>query len=757
MSTRHFSKSVSTRFMALLWTMLLFSAQALAGNKLLGTKALLSCMENSQFQAKSFSVVFDGDQGVANVSASAISNIDGNFTANVQVIAYGINIITKEIKSCSVSKTLCPIAPGHFEVDTTFDLPKDVTSAIPGIAYTFPNLDGVVRVKVYQSNSTQPIACVEAQLDNFKTVQTKWASWGLFIAVIIGIIVAAIMSMLGHISTASHISANIVSLFSYFQSVAVIGMMAVYRMPPIAAAWVENFVWTMGIIETEFMQKIFTWYVRSTGGTPTNILPNKEIISIAVYRHKKRALDVTKKLLRRFELWRGVEFIKELKPARELVNNGLTRRLIDANSNYTTTNEKDESLVNKTLVLQGIKRVAFMANIELSNMFLTSAVFFSFIGLLIVVLLGSVKLILELLVKTGSISNESYLPYRQQWHGYTRGVLYRYFLISFTMLSVMCLWEFTNASSVATVITAAIIYAVVAASLLFATSKVVLLARKSTKMFQNPAYILYGNNEILNRWGFLYVQYRATHYWFLMPFIAYIFVKSAVIAFGQANGKVQAVIIFAVELAYMIALCWFKPYMDKKTNGFNIAISVICFVNSIFFLFFSQLFGEKADVAASICGVVFFILNAVVSLVLLIMIIVACIWAIVRREPDSRYQPMRDDRDVFMSEVGDKSSNNELDALASTARDGYRESFVHYTHDNSSWADDNTSHSVYGNEPEPAVTRYATNDQNLDSDYPLYRHHQAAGAAGGLAPQSYSYGNDYNDGLLNNNNNHRYA
>lgn len=747
--------------MALLWAMLLFSANTVAGSKLLGTSALLSCMENSQFQAKSFNVLFDGDQGVANISASAISNIDGNFTARVQLIAYGINVITKDINSCSVSKTLCPIAPGHFEVDTTFDIPKSVTKAIPGIAYTMPNLDGVVRVRVYQSNSSDPIACVEAQLDNFKTVQTRWASWGLFIAIIIGIIVAAVMSMLGHISTASHITANIVSLFSYFQSVAVIGMMAVYRLPPIAAAWVENFVWTMGVIETEFMQKIFTWYVRSTGGTPTNILPNKQIISIAVYRHRKRALEMTAKVLRRLQLWKGVEFIRGLEPVQQVGKHELTRRLVSTNSNYTTTNEKDPSLVNKTLVLQGIKRVAFMANIELTNLFLTSAVFFSFIGLLIVVLLGSLKLILELLVKTGSISNESFLPYRQQWHGYTRGVLYRYFLISFTMLSVMCLWEFTNDSSIATVITAAVVYAVVAASLLFATTKVVLLARKSTKMFQNPAYILYGNNEILNRWGFLYVQYRATHYWFLMPFIGYIFVKSAVIAFGQANGKVQAVLIFVVELIYMVALCWFKPYMDKKTNGFNIAISVICFVNSIFFLFFSQLFGEKADVAASICGVVFFILNAVVSLVLLIMIIVACVWAVVRREPDSRYQPMRDDRDAFMSDVGEKTGNNELDALASTARDGYRESFVHYTHDNSSWADDAASRSLYGNEPEPAVTRYPTNDQNLDSDYPLYRHHQAAGAAGGLAPQSYSYGNDYSDGLLNddnnNNNNHRYA
>lgn len=65
-------------------------------------------------------------------------------------------------------------------------------------------------------------------------------------------------------------------------------------------------------------------------------------------------------------------------------------------------------------------------------------------------------------------------------------------------------------------------------------------------------------------------------------------------------------------------------------------------------------------------GVVIFAFNAIFALVLLLLLIFASVYAIVVRNPDSRYQPMRDDRGSFI-----KSQTNlttELDALGATAR-----------------------------------------------------------------------------------------
>lgn len=66
-------------------------------------------------------------------------------------------------------------------------------------------------------------------------------------------------------------------------------------------------------------------------------------------------------------------------------------------------------------------------------------------------------------------------------------------------------------------------------------------------------------------------------------------------------------------------------------------------------------------------GVLFFVVNAVFALVILLMVLWASGWALMSKNPDMRYQPMRDDRGSFI-----KSNTNlqttELDALASTAR-----------------------------------------------------------------------------------------
>lgn len=65
-------------------------------------------------------------------------------------------------------------------------------------------------------------------------------------------------------------------------------------------------------------------------------------------------------------------------------------------------------------------------------------------------------------------------------------------------------------------------------------------------------------------------------------------------------------------------------------------------------------------------GVIFFILNAAFALILLIMVLLATGFAIFSKNPDVRYQPMRDDRGSFIKSAS--QLNTELDALGATAR-----------------------------------------------------------------------------------------
>lgn len=67
-------------------------------------------------------------------------------------------------------------------------------------------------------------------------------------------------------------------------------------------------------------------------------------------------------------------------------------------------------------------------------------------------------------------------------------------------------------------------------------------------------------------------------------------------------------------------------------------------------------------------GVIFFIFNAVFALVLLLMVLIASIYAIASKNPDTRYQPMRDDRGSFIKSQTQLNVGAELDALGATAR-----------------------------------------------------------------------------------------
>lgn len=234
-------------------------------------------------------------------------------------------------------------------------------------------------------------------------------------------------------------------------------------------------------------------------------------------------------------------------------------------------------------------------------------------------------------------------------------------------MSILCLWELTNRDSTGAVVLAVFFILGILGILGWASFKVIMIAQRSVSMHKNPAYILYSDPSALNRWGFLYVQFRASHYFFIVPLLIHTLVKSMFIAFGQKAGKAQSVGLLLVELIYLVAVAYMRPWMDKRTNIFNISIASINFVNSIFLLVFSGIFNSHA-MAASVMGVIFFVINAAFSLVLLILVLASSGYALFSKNPDVRYQPMRDDRGSFIKSNSSNPLSTELDALGATAR-----------------------------------------------------------------------------------------
>ena len=106
----------------------------------------------------------------------------------------------------------------------------------------------------------------------------------------------------------------------------------------------------------------------------------------------------------------------------------------------------------------------------------------------------------------------------------------------------------------------------------------------------------------------------------------------------------------------------------------------------------------------------FFIVNAAFALILLILVLIATIYAIVSKNPDTRYQPMRDDRGSFIK--SQSQLNTELDALGATARgDMAQKGFYSRDLDSGSFSSEDKPHGTDpAGVPLPPSTSHSTRE-----------------------------------------------
>ncbi|SCU93306.1 LANO_0E03532g1_1 [Lachancea nothofagi CBS 11611] len=606
---------------------------SLAAKRKLVATSLVTCMADSQLAATAFDVSFDPDSRALHYSLAMTTKIDAYIAAEVEVWAYGFKIITRTLDLCSLSwKQFCPLQPGNVQIESIEYISPDLVSQLPGIAYQVPDIDAFVRVNIYKrDDSTQTLACIQAFFSNGKTVAQTGVKWATAVVAGIGLLCSAILSTFGNSNAASHISANTMSLFLYFQSVAVVSMQHVHRVPPIAAAWSGNLIWSMGLIHISFMQKIFRWFVQSTGGDPSLLLTSTST-AVLVQRSVERIQDTS-----------------------------MYKRASDVlygNSNV--------------IIMRGIGRLAFQANIENTSVVSTGFTFFVLCGYFLAGFIIATKYAIDLCIRAGWVQNTRFWDFRHNWRVILKGTLLRYIYIGFTQLTVLSFWEFVQHDSPAVIVIAALFLIQALGLMSWAAYRTICFAKLSVQQRNNPAALLYGDQKILDKYGFFYTMFSAKYYWWNCVILGYILLKSIFISFCQSSGKTQALAIFIFDLAYLIVLIKFQPYFDRPTNIMNILITTVTTVNSFLFLFFSDLFGQPGSVS-SIMGWVFFILNAAFSLILLILILVFVALVICSKNPDLRFKPAKDDRTSFQRTSGshgkiNKSVAAELMALGNTAK-----------------------------------------------------------------------------------------
>ncbi|KAH7026091.1 uncharacterized protein B0I36DRAFT_375978 [Microdochium trichocladiopsis] len=608
------------RFFTLLLAVLApLLAMAQSSEQMLYSTSLNTCQANSGFTASHFEVVFLPKNNTIILKLSAISTIEGNIVVNFAILAYGISIESKSIDPCALKVSgFCPMVASQLpdlEFEETLD--PSVAAMIPSIAYNFPDIDAKVHITINMADTGAQVACIEAPISNGKTVDLVGVKWATALVVGLALVTSAALSTVGHYNAASHVAASALSLVGYYQSQALSGMIEV-PLPPVVQAWTQDFQWSLGVLNVGFLQDIYTWYLRSTGGTPSHVLNSVGTVSVEV---QKRALDLFK---------------------RDEVQTGYG-----------------------AYVISGPDRVAFRENMDATNIFLTGLVTYVIVMIFSCIFVALAKFIMDGMAKVRIIKHDRFIDFRASWLPTLKGILYRITLIGFPALCFLCLLEFKRRDSPALVVLAVAFLIGTLATLGYAAYTVIVIARRSIVLHKNPAYSLFAEDSALNRWGFLYIQFRASAYYFVAIMLGYMFVKSLVIA--VASGIALAIALMIVEAAALIGASVMRPWMDKKMNSFNIAIAAINFFNTICILIYTEVFGQPG-IVTSVAGVVFWVVNAIFTTVLLLMIIISTLFVLFRENPDTRYRFMGDDRTSFVKSQSHLATTNELDALGMAAR-----------------------------------------------------------------------------------------
>lgn len=104
---------------------------------------------------------------------------------------------------------------------------------------------------------------------------------------------------------------------------------------------------------------------------------------------------------------------------------------------------------------------------------------------------------------------------------------------------------------------------------------------------------------------------------------------------------------FIFDCLILIAAVYMRPWMDREMNIYNVSVSVITVINALLFLFFSGVF-HQGGLVTGVAGCVFFLLNAVASLVLMLIVFLSSGLAIFTKAPDNQYRRMNDDRSSWI-------------------------------------------------------------------------------------------------------------
>ncbi|EEB09462.1 Trp-like ion channel Pkd2 [Schizosaccharomyces japonicus yFS275] len=570
--------------------------------RVLRSRSLATCSSNSQLSASTFNVdFFPANQSIV-FDLSLQSSMSSNITIVANIYAYGISISPITVNPCNLKFSgFCPITTGNIDLEGSYTISGsalDTLKSIPGIAYMVPDLDASVIVRINSTDTGEELACVEASFSNTRSVHSRAVYWVMCVIIGVPLIVFLFFSSAFQTPEMWEICASFLAMFHFSQSQALYGFLAI-KLPIVVESWAQNFNWALGIIRLNFMQSIFTWYIKSTGGTPSVLTKLGDHANVILY---KRAIEPA------VSLWKRTSYSS-------------------SSSTSSTT-------------LHGIDRVAYRAGIETTNLFMTGLAFFVILLGFTLILVIVFRVLLELGLLFRSIHDSRALELRVRCNAISKGFFYRVVYVSFTQMAVLSMWEIYTRDSTGAAILGMYIIVDIAILLLWAFIRTVQAVRKMGPFLHNEAvYNLYSDIQHLMRWGFMYVPYKVRYFFFALPILIVSLVDAMFIGFGQGHPVVQGIARFVISIIVFLVYLVLRPFATKHMNAMHCGIAFMGLVSGVFILIMCEAF-EVNELVRQVIGIVMFALNALTLLFMILGVYIRALVLLCRRHPKGTYSRM---------------------------------------------------------------------------------------------------------------------
>lgn len=562
---------------------------------------------------------------------------------------------------------MCPLnATVPINAFALFQIGPQQVSGIPQIAYEVPDLEGFARIQIFANSSQTEIGCFQAVMRNgnsFSQTTSISTILGIFtiVAIIASFATAAYGVSIPHMRSHYAHSISVLVIFETFQSIFYSGALSL-PWPSVLPAWWSNFAWAAGLVPSANVVNSINPFVgvsgnaSQVGGAGSTVINNQGGLTQQIYG-------------------RSLELFKRVPEIAKIAVGGLTRRQpYNPNDPYDYNWNGDPVQPGMPLPgdWTGFAGELSELSIPAPNAFMVGFIWLLVLLGLVIFLLVAFKYSLEGLVKLKWIKQDRLEYFRTHWTGYLSLAVLRTLFIAFFSLTTLAMFQFAIHGSVGPTAIAAVVFIIFMVGmgglvlyalhfrLRFGTFSVDpdrILLRQGKLMGFIPCVIpvrlsqlreeelrekptgslpfvrchfvdndpnrknVHQDEPYIKRFGWLSARYRLSRWWYFAFWLIYQFIRACFLGGGAGNPLAQVFGLFIVDILAFVIIAAINPYEGQRNTALAVWLLALTRVAttglSIAFLPDFNL----NRIVATVIGVVIIVIQALLTIALMILII----------------------------------------------------------------------------------------------------------------------------------------